>query len=50
MKHFYNKKFNKIENSILFKLLLAFAAGSLLADIFLHLLPEESGKANEHFI
>jgi hypothetical protein len=32
-----------LENSVLFKLLLGFAAGSLLADIFFHLLPEASG-------
>lgn len=47
--HNLQMKINKIidsfliENSVLFKLLLAFAAGSLLGDIFFHLLPEASG-------
>ncbi|RNA18809.1 zinc transporter ZIP13 -like protein [Brachionus plicatilis] len=37
----------KFINSSLFKLLLAFAAGSLIGDVFLHLLPEISHRASE---
>jgi hypothetical protein len=33
-------KLKNAENSSVFKCLLAFAAGSLIADIFLHLIPE----------
>lgn len=32
----------KFKNSLIFKLLLAFAAGSLLSEVFLHLIPEAS--------
>lgn len=33
-----------LENSLTFKFLLSFAAGSLIGDVFLHLIPEAFGK------
>jgi hypothetical protein len=45
-----NKFIKQLEKSVIFNMLLAFSSGSLIADVFMHLIPEAYGTVSNYLL